>query len=127
MVLEASYALLLSRESSTVVAASGKCSVPRRPHRVILAHLLSKRAASVRRKGEAANGAARTPREDGHVHSTLSRIGIPTGTWKVDKAHTRVWFAVKHWPIADATLSEGDRNAPSRVEVAASGSGLGSG
>ena len=27
--------------------------------------------------------------------STLSRIGIPTGTWKVDKAHTRVGFAVK--------------------------------
>jgi polyisoprenoid-binding protein YceI len=26
---------------------------------------------------------------------TLSRIGIPTGTWKVDKAHTRVGFAVK--------------------------------
>jgi polyisoprenoid-binding protein YceI len=27
--------------------------------------------------------------------STLSRIGIPTGIWKVDKAHTRVGFAVK--------------------------------
>jgi polyisoprenoid-binding protein YceI len=27
--------------------------------------------------------------------STPSRIGIPTGTWKVDKAHTRVGFAVK--------------------------------
>ena len=27
--------------------------------------------------------------------STLSRIGIPTGTWQVDKAHTRVGFAVK--------------------------------
>ncbi|HKF81217.1 MAG TPA: YceI family protein [Thermoleophilaceae bacterium] len=26
---------------------------------------------------------------------TLSRIGIPTGTWKIDKAHTRVGFAVK--------------------------------
>jgi polyisoprenoid-binding protein YceI len=26
--------------------------------------------------------------------TTLSRIGIPTGTWKVDKAHTRVGFAV---------------------------------
>jgi polyisoprenoid-binding protein YceI len=26
---------------------------------------------------------------------TLSRIGIPTGTWKVDKAHTRVGFAVR--------------------------------
>jgi polyisoprenoid-binding protein YceI len=26
---------------------------------------------------------------------TLSGIGIPTGTWKVDKAHTRVGFAVK--------------------------------
>jgi polyisoprenoid-binding protein YceI len=27
--------------------------------------------------------------------STLSRIGIPTGTWKVDKANSRVGFAVK--------------------------------
>ena len=26
---------------------------------------------------------------------TLSRIGIPTGTWKVDKARTRVGFAVR--------------------------------
>jgi polyisoprenoid-binding protein YceI len=32
--------------------------------------------------------------------STLSRIGIPTGTWKVDKAHTRVGFAVKSLGIA---------------------------
>jgi polyisoprenoid-binding protein YceI len=32
--------------------------------------------------------------------STLSRIGIPTGTWKVDKAHTRVAFAVKSLGIA---------------------------
>jgi polyisoprenoid-binding protein YceI len=32
--------------------------------------------------------------------STLSRIGIPTGTWKVDKAHSRVGFAVKHLGIA---------------------------
>lgn len=31
--------------------------------------------------------------------STLSRIGIPTGTWKVDKAHTRVGFAVKSMGI----------------------------
>jgi len=27
--------------------------------------------------------------------STLSRIGIPSGTWKVDSAHSRVGFAVK--------------------------------
>lgn len=27
--------------------------------------------------------------------STLSRIGIPAGTWKVAKTHTRVGFAVK--------------------------------
>jgi polyisoprenoid-binding protein YceI len=27
--------------------------------------------------------------------STLSRTGIPTGTWKVDKARTRVGFAVR--------------------------------
>jgi polyisoprenoid-binding protein YceI len=32
--------------------------------------------------------------------STLSRIGIPTGTWTVDKAHSRVGFAVKHMGIA---------------------------
>jgi polyisoprenoid-binding protein YceI len=32
--------------------------------------------------------------------STLSRIGIPTGTWKVDKSHTRVGFAVKTLGIA---------------------------
>jgi polyisoprenoid-binding protein YceI len=31
---------------------------------------------------------------------TLSRIGIPTGTWKVDKAHTRVGFAVKSMGVA---------------------------
>jgi hypothetical protein len=27
--------------------------------------------------------------------STLSRLGIPTGSWKVDQARTRVGFAVK--------------------------------
>jgi polyisoprenoid-binding protein YceI len=32
--------------------------------------------------------------------STLSRIGIPTGTWKVDKAHTQVGFAVKQMGVA---------------------------
>jgi polyisoprenoid-binding protein YceI len=32
--------------------------------------------------------------------STLSPIGIPTGTWKVDKAHTRVGFAVKSMGVA---------------------------
>lgn len=26
---------------------------------------------------------------------TLSQIGVPTGTWKVDKAHTRVGFTIK--------------------------------
>ena len=31
---------------------------------------------------------------------TLSRTGIPTGTWKVDKAHTRVGFAVKYMGVA---------------------------
>ena len=31
---------------------------------------------------------------------TRSRIGIPTGTWKVDKAHTRVGFAVKSLGIS---------------------------
>ena len=32
--------------------------------------------------------------------STLSRIGIPTGTWKVDKTRSRVGFAVKSLRIA---------------------------
>jgi polyisoprenoid-binding protein YceI len=32
--------------------------------------------------------------------STLSRIGIPTGTWKVDKAHTQVGFAVKQMGVS---------------------------
>jgi polyisoprenoid-binding protein YceI len=32
--------------------------------------------------------------------STLSRIGIPTGTWKVDKAQTRVGFAVKQMGVS---------------------------
>jgi len=32
--------------------------------------------------------------------STLSRIGIPSGTWKVDRAHTRVGFAVKQLGIS---------------------------
>jgi polyisoprenoid-binding protein YceI len=30
----------------------------------------------------------------------MSRIGIPTGTWKIDRAHSRVGFAVKHMGIA---------------------------
>ena len=32
--------------------------------------------------------------------SSLSRIGIPTGTWRVDMAHTRVGFAVKQMGVA---------------------------
>jgi polyisoprenoid-binding protein YceI len=35
------------------------------------------------------------PRSIAITTSTLSRIGIPTGTWTVDKAHSRVGFAVK--------------------------------
>lgn len=31
---------------------------------------------------------------------TLTRTGIPTGTWKVDKAHTRVGFAVRSLGIS---------------------------
>jgi polyisoprenoid-binding protein YceI len=34
------------------------------------------------------------------ITSTLSRIGIPAGTWKVDKAHTRIAFAVRHMGVA---------------------------
>lgn len=56
--------------------------------------------------------------------STLSRIGIPTGTWKVDKAHTRVGFAVKHMGVAtvrgefrefDGALEIGEDLADSRA------------
>jgi polyisoprenoid-binding protein YceI len=32
--------------------------------------------------------------------STLSRVGIPTGTWKVDKAQSRVGFAVRSLGIS---------------------------
>jgi hypothetical protein len=32
--------------------------------------------------------------------STLSRIGVPSGTWRVDRAHTRVGFAVKQLGIS---------------------------
>ena len=55
--------------------------------------------------------------------STRSRIGIPTGTWKVNKAHSRVGFAVKHMGIAtvrgefrefDGALEIGDDLADSR-------------
>jgi polyisoprenoid-binding protein YceI len=56
--------------------------------------------------------------------STLSRIGIPTGTWKVDKAHTRVGFAVKSLGLAtvrgefrefDGALEIGEDLADSRA------------
>ena len=56
--------------------------------------------------------------------STRSRIGIPTGTWKVDKAHSRVGFAVKHMGIAtvrgefrefDGALEIGEDLADTRV------------
>jgi polyisoprenoid-binding protein YceI len=56
--------------------------------------------------------------------STLSRIGIPTGTWKVDKPHTRVGFAVKHLGVAtvrgefrgfDGALEIGEDLAGSRA------------
>ena len=56
--------------------------------------------------------------------STLSRVGVPTGTWKVDKAHTRVGFAVKSLGIAtvrgefrqfDGALEIGENLAASRA------------
>jgi polyisoprenoid-binding protein YceI len=56
--------------------------------------------------------------------STLSRIGIPTGTWKVDKAHTRVRFAVKSLGIStvrgefrefDGAVEIGENLAASRA------------
>jgi polyisoprenoid-binding protein YceI len=55
---------------------------------------------------------------------TLSRIGIPTGTWKVDKSHTRVGFAVKTLGIAtvrgefrkfDGALEIGEELADARA------------
>jgi polyisoprenoid-binding protein YceI len=69
--------------------------------------------------------------------STLSRIGIPTGTWKIDKAHTRVGFAVKHLGVAtvrgeflefDGALEIGedlaDSRAYGRVDAASVDTGL---
>jgi polyisoprenoid-binding protein YceI len=69
--------------------------------------------------------------------STLSRIGIPTGTWRVDQAHTRVGFAVKHLGVAtvrgefrefDGALEIGEELADSRaygrVDVASVDTGL---
>jgi polyisoprenoid-binding protein YceI len=63
--------------------------------------------------------------------STLSRVGIPTGTWRVDKAHTHVGFAVNYMGIAtvrgefrefDGALEIGDdltdARAYGRVDVA---------
>jgi polyisoprenoid-binding protein YceI len=56
--------------------------------------------------------------------STLDRIGIPTGTWKVDKAHTRVGFAVKQmgvdtvrgeFPEFDGALEIGEDPADARA------------
>jgi polyisoprenoid-binding protein YceI len=56
--------------------------------------------------------------------STLSRIGIPTGTWKVDQAHTRVGLAVKSLGIStvrgefrqfDGALEIGENLAASRA------------
>jgi YceI-like domain len=56
--------------------------------------------------------------------SSLSRNGIPTGTWKIDKAHTRVGFAVKHLGVAtvrgefrefDGALEIGEDLADSRA------------
>jgi polyisoprenoid-binding protein YceI len=56
--------------------------------------------------------------------SILSRIAIPTGTWKVDKAQTRVGFAVKTLGIAttrgefrkfDGALEIGEDLADSRA------------
>jgi polyisoprenoid-binding protein YceI len=56
--------------------------------------------------------------------SSPSRIGIPTGTWKVDKAHTRVGFAVKSLGVStvrgefrefDGALEIGEDLADSRA------------
>jgi polyisoprenoid-binding protein YceI len=58
------------------------------------------------------------------VTNSLSRIGIPTGTWKVDKAHSRVGFAVKALGIStvrgefrefDGALEVGEDFADSRA------------
>jgi polyisoprenoid-binding protein YceI len=56
--------------------------------------------------------------------STHDRIGIPTGTWRVDKTHTRVGFAVKSLGIAtvrgefrefDGVLEIGENLADTRA------------
>jgi polyisoprenoid-binding protein YceI len=69
--------------------------------------------------------------------STLSRIGIPTGTWRVDKAHTRVGFAVKslgfttvrgEFHVFDGALEIGadiaDARAYGRVDATSVDTGL---
>jgi polyisoprenoid-binding protein YceI len=45
-----------------------------------------------------------------------SRIGIPTGTWKVDKAHTRVGFTVKQLVVA--TVHGEFREFDGAIEIA---------
>jgi polyisoprenoid-binding protein YceI len=47
--------------------------------------------------------------------STLSRIGIPTGAWKVDKAHTRVGFAIKQLGVD--TVRGGFREFDGAIEI----------
>lgn len=56
--------------------------------------------------------------------NTLRRTGIPTGNWKVDKAHTRVGFAVKSMGVAtvrgefrefDGALEVGDELGDARA------------
>jgi polyisoprenoid-binding protein YceI len=61
---------------------------------------------------------------DSNATSTLSRIGIPTGTWRVDKARTRVGFAARTLGIAtvrgefrefDGALEIGEHLADARA------------
>ena len=61
---------------------------------------------------------------DSNATSTLSRIGIPTGTWRVDKARTRVGFAARTLGIAtvrgefrefDGALEIGEQLADARA------------
>jgi polyisoprenoid-binding protein YceI len=63
-------------------------------------------------------------RTDMTTTSSLSRIGIPTGTWKIDKAHTRVGFAVKAFGVStvrgefrkfDGALEIGEQLANARA------------
>ena len=53
------------------------------------------------------------------MSSTVIETGIPTGTWAIDKAHTKVGFAVKHMGVS--TVRGEFREFDGALEVAEDG------